>query len=228
MDKKDIKVAIVDNSIDPAVYNPVRHWTSFLGVPWKTFRAKEGHLPNLKEEYTHLILTGSEASILDREVWVEREVDLTQAAVDNGLAVFGSCFGHQILALALAGRKHVRRCANPEIGWFPIKITEENSLLGGKRTIFAFSSHFDEVFNLGESFNVLSESENCEIQAFQWKAEPVWGLQYHPEICVSEAIKYVRKNAAKSDEKAPFYKDALNLAPKDSGAIHEIISNFFG
>ena len=228
MNKKEIKVAIVDNSIDSSVYNPVRHWASFLEVSWKAFRAKEGHLPNLKEEYTHLILTGSEASILDREVWVDREVDLTQAAADDGLAILGSCFGHQILALALAGRKYVRRCTNQEIGWFPIKITEENFLLGGKRTIFAFSSHFDEVFNLGESFTVLSESENCEIQAFQWKEESVWGIQYHPEICMSEGVKYIRKSAAKSDEKSPFYKEALNLAPKDSGLIHEIISNFIG
>ncbi len=226
MDKKDIKLAIVDNSIDPSVYNPVRHWSSFLGMPWKAFRAKEGHLPNLKEEYTHLVLTGSEASILDRETWVEREVELTQAAVDNGLAVFGSCYGHQILALALAGHKHVRRCAEHEIGWFPIKITKENSLLGGKRTIFAFSSHFDEVFNLGKGFTVLSESEKCEIQAFQWKEEPVWGLQYHPEINVSEAVIYIRNSVAKNERRAPFYKEALDLTPKDSGLIHEIISNF--
>ena len=228
MNKKDIKVAIVDNSIDPLLYNPVRHWASFLDVQWQAFRAKEGYLPNLKEEYTHLILTGSEASILDRDAWVEREVELTQAAVDNGLAVFGSCYGHQILVLALAGRKHVRRCENHEIGWFPIKITKDNSLLGKKRTIFVFSSHFDEVFNLGEDFTVLSESEKCEIQAFQWKEKPVWGLQYHPEISVFEARKYIRDSAAKSGKRASFYKEALDLIPRDSGVIHEIISNFFG
>jgi GMP synthase-like glutamine amidotransferase len=158
---------------------------------------------------------------------VEREVELTQTAVDNGLAVFGSCYGHQILALALAGRKHVRRCANHEIGWFPIKITRENSLFGKKRTIFAFCSHFDEVFDLGESFTVLSESEKCEIQAFQWKEKPVWGLQYHPEISVPEASKYIRDSAAKSEKRASFYKDALDLTPRDSGVIHGIISNFF-
>ncbi len=228
MDNKDIKVAIIDNSIDPSVYQPVRHWASFLDVQWRAFRAKEGHLPNLKEEYTHLILSGSEASILDKESWVEREVELTQTAVDNGLAVFGSCYGHQILALALAGRKHVRRCANHEIGWFPIKITKKNSLLGEKRTIFAFCSHFDEVFNLGEGFTVLSESEKCEIQAFQWKEKPVWGLQYHPEISVPEASKYIRDSAARSEKRASFYKDALDLTPRDSEVIHGIISNFFG
>jgi len=227
MDKKDIKVAIIDNSIDPSVYQPVRHWASFLDVQWWAFRAREGHLPNLNEDFTLLILTGSEASILDREPWVERVVESAQDAVDKGLAVFGSCYGHQILVLALAGSQHVRRCVFHEIGWFPIKITKESSLLGEKRIIYAFSSHFDEVFNLGESFNVLSTSEKCEIQAFQWKEKPVWGLQYHPEIDVPEAIQYIKSSAAKKEERAVFYKDALDLTPKDSGVIHKIISNFF-
>lgn len=227
MDKKDIKVAIVDNSIDPSVYQPVRHWTSFLDVPWQAFRALEGNLPNLNENFTHLILTGSEASILNRETWVEREVELTLDAVEKNLSVFGSCYGHQILALALAGPQHVRRCAFHEIGWFPIEITKESSLLGGKKTIYVFSSHFDEVFDLGESFSVLSTSEKCEIQAFQWKEKPVWGLQYHPEISVPQALQYIKGSAGKPDKRASFYKNAMELTPKDSGLIQTIIYNFF-
>ncbi|MCJ7580583.1 MAG: gamma-glutamyl-gamma-aminobutyrate hydrolase family protein [Candidatus Aminicenantes bacterium] len=226
MDKKDIKVAIVDNSIDPSVYHPVRHWASFLDVQWRAFRAKEGNLPNLNENFTHLILTGSEASIIDIETWVEREIELIQDAVDKNLAVFGSCYGHQILALALAGRKHVRRCAHHEIGWFPIEITKESSLLGERKIIYAFSSHFDEVFNLGESFSVLSVSEKCEIQAFQWKEKPVWGLQFHPEITVPEAIRFIKSSAVKPDKRAPLYREAMDLTPKDSGLIHKIIANF--
>ena len=227
MDKKDTKVAIIDNSIDPSVYQPVRHWTSFLDVPWREFSAKQMCLPNLNEDFTHLILTGSEASILNREEWVEREVELALDAADRGLSVLGSCYGHQLLAIALAGSQHVRRCASHEIGWFPIKITEESSLLGKKRIIYAFSSHFDEVFNLGESFTVLSKSEKCEIQAFQWKEKPVWGLQYHPEIAVPEAIQFIQSCAAKSERRSSFYKDAVDLTPKDSGSIQNIISKFF-
>jgi len=226
MDKQDVKVAIVDNSIDPSVYQPVRHWASFLDIPWRAFRAPEGNLPNLNENFTHIILTGSEASILDRGAWVEREIELTREAVDKDLSVFGSCYGHQILAIALAGSEHVRRCASHEIGWFPIKITKESSLLGKKRIIYAFSSHFDEVYNLGKNFSVLSTSEKCEIQAFQWKEKPVWGLQYHPEITVPQAIEYIQNSAAKTDERAVFYKDALDLAPKDSDLIQSIIRNF--
>ncbi len=226
MTKKDIKVAIIDNSIDPSIYKPVKHWASFLDIQWQAFRAKEGNLPNLKDNFSHLILTGSEASILNKEVWVEREIELVQDAVERGFAICGSCYGHQLLALALAGQEHVRRCTKHEIGWFPIRITKENALLGKKRTIYAFSSHFDEVFDLGENFSVLSTSEKCEIQAFQWKENPVWGIQFHPEIDIPEAIQYIRSSAAKSDKRAVFYKGALDLTPRDSGQIQKIISNF--
>jgi len=27
----------------------------------------------------------------------------------------------------------------------------------------------------------LAKSDSCEIQAFQYKDKPVWGLQFHPE-----------------------------------------------
>ena len=201
---------------------------SFLDVQFRAFRPLEGKLPHLSEDYTHLILTGSEASILNRDAWVEREVELTQEAVERDLAVLGSCYGHQILALALAGSQHVRQCAFHEIGWFPIEIIKESSLLGEKRIIYAFSSHFDEVFNLGKNFTILSTSEKCEIQAFQWKEEPVWGLQYHPEIGMDEGKEYIQRSAAKNDRRAAFYKEAHDSEPRDSGQINNIISKFIG
>jgi len=43
----------------------VKHWKSFFDEEWAAFKAKENQFPDLKSgEYTHLILTGSESSIL--------------------------------------------------------------------------------------------------------------------------------------------------------------------
>ena len=66
MKSDDIRVAIIDNSIDPTVYKPIDHWRTFLGVSWEAFRAVQGCFPDLDQGYTHIILTGSESSILDR------------------------------------------------------------------------------------------------------------------------------------------------------------------
>ena len=42
--KKKIKVAIIDNSINPEVYSPVHHWSKYLKVESTTFSAKKGML----------------------------------------------------------------------------------------------------------------------------------------------------------------------------------------
>ncbi|MCJ7586932.1 MAG: hypothetical protein MUQ00_03405 [Candidatus Aminicenantes bacterium] len=61
-----VKLALIDNSVDPDSYPPCAQWGEFLSVPFDSFRARDGRLPDLGDGYTHLILTGSEASILER------------------------------------------------------------------------------------------------------------------------------------------------------------------
>jgi GMP synthase-like glutamine amidotransferase len=227
VEKKEVKVAIIDNSIDSSIYNPIEHWKSYIKVPWDSFRAKRSLFPDLKNGYTHLLLTGSEASILERENWVYEEVEVIQEAVEKRLPILGSCYGHQLLALAIAGPSHLRRCIPPEVGWIPIQIKEDSELLGKKRRAFSFSVHFDEVVNLDDSFLVIASSKHCEIQAFQFKKRPVWGIQIHPEIDVTAAKELLRKLAALGLETSPFYEDALRSRPRDSRLIHDIVRQFF-
>lgn len=222
------RLAIIDNSIDPHVYSPVRHWSKYLDIPWLAFRPMEGEFPDWSDGFSHVIITGSEASILNRDSWVEEEIQLVKEAVNRGLSVLGSCYGHQVLAIALAGSQHVRQCVFPEIGWIPIKIIQDNEFLGKKGSVFAFSSHFDEVAHLGREFEVLCRTEHCAIQAFQWKGHSVWGLQYHPEMNRDEALEYIRKSINKADQNSIHYQAGLNSIPKDSGLIHRIIHQFIG
>ncbi len=76
MKKKGL--AIIDNSIDLDIYNPVEHWSPYLNsVPWRAFRAKLNHFPDL-DDFSHILLTGSESSILDREDWAREEIQVVQ------------------------------------------------------------------------------------------------------------------------------------------------------
>ena len=226
--RKEVKVAIIDNSINPSVYTPVAHWTAFLEGEWQAFTAREHHFPNLDEEFTHLILTGSEASILEREQWVHEEIELTLEAVEKKIPVLGSCWGHQLLAIAFAGPAHVQRSDCPEIGWIPVGITEEDTLLGEKGQEFVFSSHFDEVVSLGDDFLVFASNEKCQVHAFQWRTNPVWGIQSHPEMNIQDAQRYLRENAASNHESCSLYRNALDSTPRDTGMIHTVIRNFLG
>ncbi len=219
------RVAVIDNSIQPEIYDPVFHWSSFLDIPLEAFRAKENSLPDIGR-FSHLIVTGSEASILERKDWVEEEIGLVRRAVENGLSVLGSCYGHQLLALSLSGPDSVRRTAVPEIGWIPIHIDSRNSFLGQVKTAFVFALHFDEVTNLDERFDVFVSTESCPVQAFQLKDRPVWGLQSHPEISIEQGLQLLRdlmKAGAKGREQM---EKALQSRPQDSGLIYSILINF--
>ncbi len=226
MRNERIRVAIVDNSIDPSVYNPVAHWNAFLGVPSESFRAPEGKLPALEDGFSHIILTGSEASIVEREPWVSEEVRFVRHALSRNLPLLGSCYGHQLLALALAGPDRVRRSPRPEVGWVPIQVVRKSDILGEKGTIYAFSSHFDEVTGLGREFRILASSPDCRIQAFELRRRPVWGIQFHPEIDIPSARKFMTRILLRSPKNASLFEMALRQTPRDSGLIRKIVRTF--
>ncbi len=227
MKNKDIKVAIIDNSMEKDIYNPVDHWSSFLKVEWSSFRAKYSDFPkDVEKRFTHILLTGSEASIMDRPDWVFEEVEFVKKAVSQNIPILGSCYGHQMVALALKGPQCVRRSFTPEIGWIPIEIIKNNDLLSPKGVFYAYSIHFDEVFGLGDDFDVLASTELCSVHAFQKKSSPVWGIQSHPEISPEQGKTLLKKLIQQERGPVDIYKKALNSVPRDSGIIESIVDTF--
>lgn len=225
MESKPVKIAVIDNSIDHAIYNPILHWSFHLNAGFDTFRAKEMCFPDFRS-YTHLILTGSEATIVEMESWAVAELEVIKEAVACGVRILGSCYGHQLLAVALAGPEHVRRCAEPEIGWISIQITEESELLGPPRDAFTFTLHFDEVIALDGRFLTFSRTDRCPVQAFQLKAKPVWGIQAHPEIDIPEGRRLLERLIQQGRMAAPLFEAALRQKPRDSGLVHQIVHRF--
>jgi GMP synthase-like glutamine amidotransferase len=227
MKKKDIRVAIIDNSVDRDIYDPVNHWSRFLDVKWRSFRAKHSDFPDeIKKSFTHIILTGSEASIMDRPSWVSDEIEFVREAVFKKIPVLGSCYGHQMIALALSGAQYVRRSLFPEIGWIPIKILKDNRLLGKKGLFHCYTIHFDEVVGLGSDYNTLASTELCPIHAFQKKDTPVWGIQSHPEISPEQGKKLLKNLINQGTGPMDVYRKALHSIPRDSGIIKHIIDAF--
>ena len=227
--KKDLerpRVAIIDNSIQPEIYDPVGHWRPWLDVPWRAFTARRGEFPD-PAEFSHIILTGSEASILERDPWVDSEARLVREAADSGTAILGSCWGHQLIAYALAGQGCVGRCPRPEIGWIGVRVERTDDLLGRAGTIhYAFSVHFDEVRDLPAPFDVLASTDACRVQAFRAGDRPVWGLQSHPEIDIPEAVKTLRDFAAWGSKGREACLEALGQTPRDSGLVRRVVRSF--
>ncbi|MFC2157200.1 type 1 glutamine amidotransferase [Acidobacteriota bacterium] len=226
MIKNNIRLAIIDNAIDHKIYRPVEHWTEFINLPWEAFHAKKSSFPNL-QDFTHIILTGSEASILERQEWVYEEIEVVQEAVEKGLSILGSCYGHQLLALALTGPKNVRRCERPEMGWIPIEIDTQNTFLGRETPAFTLTLHFDEVADLGDEFDVFARTPGCAVQAFQKKGFPIWGLQPHPEINIKNGQQLLKNLIEKNAPASHQMEESLLMEPCDSGLIHYVTDNFF-
>jgi len=223
-----VRVAIVDNSIVPEIYGPVDHWNRYLGTPGDAFVAREGRLPDI-EAYSHIILTGSEASILERAPWVDEEAELVRRAVARGTAVLGSCWGHQLLAFALAGgESRVRRLPRPEIGWVPLRVDRASDLLGPAGRPYTFSVHFDEVHGLPAEFEVLASTEACPVQAIKLAGKPVWGLQCHPEVDIPTGLKFLRDLVDCGFKGRDFLLEALVQPPRDAGLIRQIVRTFLG
>ena len=220
------KIAFIDNSIDHVFYNPVINCNPCI-KEFVTYRAINNEFPSLNENFTHIILSGSEYSILEKAEWISKEIELIKKVIDRGIPILGSCFGHQLITVALCGYKNVRRRKNPEVGWIEIKIYNKNSIFRGiNDRVYAFSSHFDEVFDLPPQFNILASSASCDIQAFQYLDKPVWGIQFHPEINIEQGKELLYKAKFRHIEYTYIYQRALNSPPRDSEITQKIVNNF--
>jgi len=218
------RVLILDNAIHRDVYRPFQHWRAVF-PPWITLvRSLREEMPPTLRGVSHLLVTGSEASILDRDAWVEPRLALIRRAAERGMPILGSCHGHQMIALAFGGPGCVRRAARPEIGWIAIEPDYDDPMFdGADRPTWVFVSHFDEVSELPPEFVAPARSERCGIHALRHEHLPIWGVQSHPEILPDQGDRLLqgfrdldpRVAAAEVDRPA-----------RDTGYVHDLVRLF--
>lgn len=109
----------------------------------------------------------------------------TKRLVDDGRAIFGSCWGHQFLAAALGGEVETD-LERKELGTFEIELTEagrRDPWLAGLPPRFGVQlGHHDRVTRLPGNAVELAFSELCPNQAFRLAGGPVYGAQFHVEL----------------------------------------------
>jgi len=215
------RILFLDNSIKNDLYRPLTYWEPVLMFDFDAYRASAGELPDDLDDYSHIFISGSTASVLDDSAWIKAEQELIRTASDQGKVIVGSCFGHQIIARALFGDGAVRRRPALDVGWPEIEILADDDLLGKAGSkIHGYVFHYDEVCNINQSeATVIARSDACEILAFKLKDRPVWGIQPHFEMGIVEGLKFV--DLVKGDgvpERQSFLNSTEKL-PKDSGWI---------
>ena len=139
----------------------------------------------LDDMHTCMIGGAGEFSALDDYDWMQPTLDLINVMVQDGFPLFGSCWGHQLIARAEGG-KVIHDVAKAELGCREITLTDagkQDELMGKfPVTFFANMGHHDRVITLPDSAVELAFSESQPNQAFRLRGLPIYGTQFHSEL----------------------------------------------
>ncbi|MFN8454482.1 MAG: type 1 glutamine amidotransferase [Anaerolineae bacterium] len=146
------------------------------------------------DRFDALVITGSVASATQNEPWILAELDLIEAAEQRNMPVLGVCFGLQLLGRAYFGKATVRRCVQPEIGWYTVNRTgEDDPFFAGVPAQFSSYQHHEEQVMPQPGMKILASSEASAVQAFRIPDKPVWGTQFHFEVTPQAGRDLLRK-----------------------------------
>lgn len=133
------KRILVLNILDETAFkisfdNRVAEAFQALGIPYDTLYLAD--LANFSEieSYTHLLISGSEASVTEEHSWDFTLDSILHSFVATDKSILGICFGHQFLIKHILGKDHVRKSQTPEIGWTEIAISD-NPIFSGIPTL---------------------------------------------------------------------------------------------
>lgn len=148
--------------------------------------------------------------------WTPRLLDFVRHVVDERVPLFGSCWGHQVIARALGGTV-VYDPDQSELGCWPVTLTDAglNDPLFHRfpRRFQANMGHHDRVTELPPGAVELAKNDQ-PYQAFRLADAPVYGTQFHSELDAErerERILVYRK----------YYRDAL----PDEATVQRVIDN---
>ncbi|MHB1935599.1 MAG: type 1 glutamine amidotransferase [Acidobacteriaceae bacterium] len=141
-------------------------------------------IPDEINDAKGLIVMGGPMGVYEQEryPYLRDELRLIERAAIANKPVLGVCLGSQLLAYALGGA--ISKRDRKEIGWYPVRLTDEaviDSLWAGvPREFTAFHWHGD-VFSLPLGATPLASSALTEQQAFRYGAK-AYGLLFHLEV----------------------------------------------
>jgi GMP synthase-like glutamine amidotransferase len=222
------RILLVNNAVHRHLFRPDWQWKAHLkGLEIHTVNLPSCDAPCDVSRYSHVILTGSEASILTAKPWFDREATLIRQAVAMGVPILGSCFGHQMLVYALSGPEYVRRANPPEVGWADIEMTGVDPLFGGLTNPWrTFVYHFDEVVDPPEPWTVLGRTRHCRTHLIRYGDDPVWGIQAHPEISSRKAKFFIRATLLMGRKPMKHVLHALRNVPQRNDVADTLVANF--
>jgi GMP synthase (glutamine-hydrolysing) len=98
-----------------------------------------------------------------------------------GLPVLGICYGMQLACDILGGR--VESAPAREYGRAHCRLVSDDELFAGvPEDLQVWMSHGDQVTHVSDDFQPLAATDTCPIAAVKHRRQPVYCLQFHPEV----------------------------------------------
>lgn len=124
-----------------------------------------------------VILSGSPFSVYDEKAF---RTDLSK--IRGRLPILGICYGAQFIAFTNGGS--VEPAPSREYGRAILsEVNTTSPLLSGiEPGSTVWMSHGDTITAIPDGFSVIASTDKVRIAAYQSDSEPIWGVQFHPEV----------------------------------------------
>ena len=147
-------------------------------------------MPRVDASVKGVILSGSPCSVRDENA---PQVDLK--GIKGRLPLLGICYGAQYLAQQFGGK--VEASDSREYGRATLSVKSSILFEGVSETTQVWMSHGDTISKLPEGAEVTASTEDVENAAYQFKGEPTYAVQFHPEVYHTTEGAKILENFAK-------------------------------
>lgn len=182
------------------------------------------HLPETLEQHSGAIVFGGPMSANDPDEAIRREIDWLAVPLSENKPYLGICLGAQMLVRHLGGQVLEHPEGLTEIGWYPLRPTEEGArLMRWPSTVYHFHR---EGFTLPNGATLLATADDYENQAFRYGGN-AWGVQFHGELTQAMMQRWVVHGAHRFDlPGAQTGREHLNGRLLHDGPLRQWLAEF--
>ena len=176
----------------------VGHYLAKHGIPVDIRRPRLGDtLPETLAGHAGAVIFGGPNSANDSDEFIRREIDWIAVPLAEKRPFFGICLGAQMLAKHLGARVSTHPEGQAEVGYYPIRATEDAHAVCGHWPGVVYQWH-REGFELPHGAKLLAEGDTFRVQAMRY-GPAAYGVQFHAEVTHAMMCRWTTRGHARME-----------------------------